>query len=118
MFICAYLPDLVYLDFRRIDDHMASVSLGVSQLEPMPRGHSGDGEHLGEPSRSGEEDQPTGLRADPARPGPQSRAQRLGERGHLPSVGPTVCQNLLEDPQRWGGVRELPVIRPCLSLVP
>ncbi|KAL2765918.1 dynein regulatory complex subunit 3 isoform a [Daubentonia madagascariensis] len=22
MFICAYLPDLVYLDFRRIDDHM------------------------------------------------------------------------------------------------
>lgn len=39
MFICAYLPDLVYLDFRRIDDHTASVSLGVSQLEPMPRGH-------------------------------------------------------------------------------
>lgn len=32
MFIYAYLPDLVYLDFRRIDDHMASVSLGVSQL--------------------------------------------------------------------------------------
>lgn len=29
MFIYAYLPDLVYLDFRRIDDHMASVSLGV-----------------------------------------------------------------------------------------
>lgn len=32
MFICAYLPDLVYLDFRRIDDHMASVSLWVSEL--------------------------------------------------------------------------------------
>ncbi|XP_055097574.1 dynein regulatory complex subunit 3 isoform X1 [Symphalangus syndactylus] len=31
MFICAYLPDLVYLDFRRIDDHTASVSLSVSQ---------------------------------------------------------------------------------------
>uniref|UniRef100_A0A8C4MFE8 Dynein regulatory complex subunit 3 n=1 Tax=Equus asinus asinus TaxID=83772 RepID=A0A8C4MFE8_EQUAS len=30
MFICAYLPDLVYLDFRRIDDHMASVSLWPS----------------------------------------------------------------------------------------
>ncbi|KAF5920546.1 hypothetical protein HPG69_007179 [Diceros bicornis minor] len=27
MFICAHLPDLVYLDFRRIDDRMASVSL-------------------------------------------------------------------------------------------
>lgn len=94
------------------------VSPSGFQLEPMPRGYSGDGEHPGEPSRSGEEDQPTGLRADPARPGPQSRAQRLGERGHLPSVGPTVCQNLLEDPQRWGGVRELPVIRSCLSLVP
>jgi hypothetical protein len=25
MFIHAYLPDLVYLDFRRIDDHVASV---------------------------------------------------------------------------------------------
>lgn len=32
MFICAYLPDLVYLDFRRIDDHMASVFLWVSWL--------------------------------------------------------------------------------------
>ncbi|PNI17239.1 DRC3 isoform 13 [Pan troglodytes] len=31
MFICAYLPDLVYLDYRRIDDHTASVSLSVSQ---------------------------------------------------------------------------------------
>ncbi|XP_074244403.1 dynein regulatory complex subunit 3 isoform X2 [Saimiri boliviensis] len=26
MFICAYLPDLVYLDFRRIDDHTAKVA--------------------------------------------------------------------------------------------
>ncbi|XP_064234294.1 dynein regulatory complex subunit 3 [Aotus nancymaae] len=34
MFICAYLPDLVYLDFRRIDDHTASVSLSVSQQAP------------------------------------------------------------------------------------
>uniref|UniRef100_A0A8C9QRN9 Dynein regulatory complex subunit 3 n=1 Tax=Spermophilus dauricus TaxID=99837 RepID=A0A8C9QRN9_SPEDA len=32
MFIYAYLPDLVYLDFRRIDDHAASLSLSVSQL--------------------------------------------------------------------------------------
>lgn len=32
MFVCAHLPDLVYLDFHRIDDHMASVCLGVSQL--------------------------------------------------------------------------------------
>ncbi|XP_063574116.1 dynein regulatory complex subunit 3 isoform X1 [Pongo abelii] len=32
MFICAYLADLVYLDFRRIDDHTASVPLSVSQL--------------------------------------------------------------------------------------
>ena len=32
MFILAYLPDLVYLDSRRIDDHMASVSLWVSQF--------------------------------------------------------------------------------------
>lgn len=32
MFVWAYLPDLVYLDSRRIDDHMASVSLWVSQL--------------------------------------------------------------------------------------
>nr|XP_055242025.1 dynein regulatory complex subunit 3 isoform X2 [Gorilla gorilla gorilla] len=31
MFICAYLPDLVYLDYRRIDDHTASVSRSVSQ---------------------------------------------------------------------------------------
>lgn len=31
MFICAYLPDLMYLDYRRIDDHTASVSLSVSQ---------------------------------------------------------------------------------------
>lgn len=26
MFICAYLPDLVYLDFRRIDDHMKELA--------------------------------------------------------------------------------------------
>ncbi|ELV14011.1 Leucine-rich repeat-containing protein 48 [Tupaia chinensis] len=26
MFICAYLPDLVYLDFRRIDDHVAKLA--------------------------------------------------------------------------------------------
>lgn len=32
MSVWAYLPDLVYLDSRRIDDHMASVSLGASQL--------------------------------------------------------------------------------------
>lgn len=32
MFIWAYLPDLVYLDSRRIDEHMASASLWVSQL--------------------------------------------------------------------------------------
>lgn len=32
MFIWAYLPDLVYLDSRRIDDHMASVLLWVSPL--------------------------------------------------------------------------------------
>lgn len=32
IFICAYLPDLVYLDFRRIDDHMASVFLSVPQI--------------------------------------------------------------------------------------
>ncbi|XP_054173441.1 dynein regulatory complex subunit 3 isoform X3 [Homo sapiens] len=31
MFICAYLPDLMYLDYWRIDDHTASVSLSVSQ---------------------------------------------------------------------------------------
>lgn len=46
MFVCAHLPDLVYLDFHRIDDHMASVCLGVSQLSesvfspaPPPRSH-------------------------------------------------------------------------------
>lgn len=32
MFIWAYLPDLVYLDSRRIDDHMASLPLGVPAL--------------------------------------------------------------------------------------
>lgn len=32
MSVWAYLPDLVYLDSRRIDDHMASVSLWASQL--------------------------------------------------------------------------------------
>lgn len=32
MFIWAYLPDLVYLDSRRIDDHMASVLFWVSPL--------------------------------------------------------------------------------------
>lgn len=32
MFVCAYLPDLVYLDFHRIDDHMASVSLRASPV--------------------------------------------------------------------------------------
>lgn len=32
MFIWAYLPDLVYLDSRRIDEHMASVSLRVPQF--------------------------------------------------------------------------------------
>lgn len=37
MFVCAYLPDLVYLDFRRIDDHTASVSLGVSRPCVGPR---------------------------------------------------------------------------------
>ncbi|XP_068835136.1 dynein regulatory complex subunit 3 [Capricornis sumatraensis] len=26
MFICAYLPDLVYLDFRRLDDHMKELA--------------------------------------------------------------------------------------------
>ncbi|XP_057572470.1 dynein regulatory complex subunit 3 [Hippopotamus amphibius kiboko] len=26
MFVCAYLPDLVYLDFRRIDDHMKELA--------------------------------------------------------------------------------------------
>ncbi|KAM8818945.1 dynein regulatory complex subunit 3 [Rhynchonycteris naso] len=26
MFVCAYLPDLVYLDFRRIDDHVATLA--------------------------------------------------------------------------------------------
>lgn len=44
MFICAHLPGLVYLDFQRIDDHMASVSLGLSQLcesvfSPAPPRH-------------------------------------------------------------------------------
>lgn len=37
MFVCAYLPDLVYLDFRRIDDHTASVSLRVSRPCVRPR---------------------------------------------------------------------------------
>lgn len=32
MSVLAYLPDLVYLDSRRIDDHMASVSLWASLL--------------------------------------------------------------------------------------
>lgn len=32
MSVWAYLPDLVYLDSRRIDDHMASVCLWASQL--------------------------------------------------------------------------------------
>uniref|UniRef100_A0A2K6EUG8 Dynein regulatory complex subunit 3 n=1 Tax=Propithecus coquereli TaxID=379532 RepID=A0A2K6EUG8_PROCO len=39
MFICAYLPDLVYLDFRRISDDTASVSLSVSQLCETERRH-------------------------------------------------------------------------------
>lgn len=35
MFIYAYLPDLVYLDFRRIDDHMAR-ALGPGPGGPAP----------------------------------------------------------------------------------
>lgn len=48
MFTCAYLPDLMYLDFRRIDDHMASVFLWVSQpcesVSMPPRLHGKDTE--------------------------------------------------------------------------
>ncbi|XP_047689870.1 dynein regulatory complex subunit 3 [Prionailurus viverrinus] len=38
MFICAYLPDLVYLDFRRIDDHMKELAeikhqYGIDELK-------------------------------------------------------------------------------------
>lgn len=38
MFVWAYLPDLVYLDSRRIDDHMAGVSLWVPALRASLQG--------------------------------------------------------------------------------
>ncbi|KAG8521888.1 Dynein regulatory complex subunit 3 [Galemys pyrenaicus] len=45
LFICAYLPDLVYLDFRRIDEHTASVSLrfpGSKELAEIKHQYSID----------------------------------------------------------------------------
>lgn len=54
-----------------------------------------------------------GLSADPL-----GQSTGLGGLCQLLSVRPSACQGLLEGPQRWGGVRELPLLRPWLSLVP
>ncbi|OWK14541.1 hypothetical protein Celaphus_00001105 [Cervus elaphus hippelaphus] len=55
MFICAYLPDLVYLDFRRLDDHMVASPLDVGSMGQSP----GPG-HLGRAtSTGGEESSPS-----------------------------------------------------------
>ncbi|XP_043439240.1 dynein regulatory complex subunit 3 isoform X1 [Prionailurus bengalensis] len=47
MFICAYLPDLVYLDFRRIDDHMIIVWKS-SQAPMLGMGQRAVGKELAE----------------------------------------------------------------------
>lgn len=55
MFICAYLPDLVYLDFRRLDDHMVASPFNVGSVGQRP----GPG-HLGRAtSTGGEESSPS-----------------------------------------------------------
>lgn len=51
MFICAYLPDLVYLDFRRLDDHMVASPLDVGSMGQSP----GPG-HLGRATSTGGEE--------------------------------------------------------------
>lgn len=51
MFICAYLPDLVYLDFRRLDDHMVESSFDMGSAGQRP----GSG-HLGRATSTGGEE--------------------------------------------------------------
>lgn len=92
MFICAYLPDLVYLDFRRLDDHMVASPFNMGSAGQRP----GPG-HLGRATSTGGEES-----------GPSWRLLTL--------PAPVTVVHVLGQALSWASSRLLAAVLLCLLL--